>query len=173
MMDKPEFVYVTYILATPEKVWSALVDGEMTRQYWFRHRNASDWQPGSKWEHQDYDDPKTVDVVGKVVESDPPRRLVITWANPGDAEAEEKHTRVTLSKMAQVVSGQIVRQDYALRFQTTSAPVVRLHFHHRLCAARRRMVTHGDACLRENVSRESRHGTLRACATSSRGILGA
>jgi hypothetical protein len=47
--------------------------------------------------------------------------------------------------MAQVVSGQIVRQDYALRFQTTSAPVVRLHFHHRLRAARRRMVTHGDA----------------------------
>ncbi len=34
-MDKPEFVYVTYILSTPEKVWNALVDGEVTKQYWF------------------------------------------------------------------------------------------------------------------------------------------
>jgi len=39
-MDKPEFVYVTYILSTPEKVWNALVDGEITKQYWFRHREA-------------------------------------------------------------------------------------------------------------------------------------
>lgn len=94
-MDKPEFVYVTYISTTPEKLWNALVDGEMTRQYWFRRRNASDWKPGSKWEHQDYDNPATVDIAGKVVESDPPRRLVITWALPADAAAEEKHSRVT------------------------------------------------------------------------------
>jgi uncharacterized protein YndB with AHSA1/START domain len=94
-MDKPEFVYVTYILSTPEKVWNALVDGEVTRQYWFRHRNASDWKVGSRWEHRDYDDPATVDVLGKVVESEPPRRLVITWASPADAGLEEKHSRVT------------------------------------------------------------------------------
>ena len=94
-MDKPEFVYVTYIVSTPEKVWNALVDGEVTKEYWFRRRNASDWQPGSKWEHQDYDNPATVDIVGKVLESEPPRRLVITWARPADAGAEEKHSRVT------------------------------------------------------------------------------
>ncbi len=94
-MDKPEFVYVTYILTTPEKLWKALIDGESTKQYWFRHRNASDWKPGSKWEHQDYDDPRKVDIVGKVLESDPPRRLVITWADPANANAEEKHSRVT------------------------------------------------------------------------------
>ena len=94
-MDKPEFVYVTYILSTPEKVWNALVDGEVTKQYWFRRKNASDWKVGSKWEHQDYDNPATVDIVGKVVESVPPRRLVITWALPADAGAEEKPSRVT------------------------------------------------------------------------------
>jgi len=33
--------------------------------------------------------------VGKVVESTPPRRLVITWASPADAQNQEKHTRVT------------------------------------------------------------------------------
>ena len=33
-MTKPSFVYVTYIATTPEKVWQALVDTDVTRQYW-------------------------------------------------------------------------------------------------------------------------------------------
>ena len=32
-MSKPNFVYVTYIAATPEKVWEALTEAEFTRQY--------------------------------------------------------------------------------------------------------------------------------------------
>lgn len=67
----------------------------MTKQWWGRHRNVSDWQPGSTWQHQDYDDPSLVDIVGRVVESSPPRRLVLTWADPGDADDETKHSRVT------------------------------------------------------------------------------
>jgi uncharacterized protein YndB with AHSA1/START domain len=58
-----------------------------------RHRNASpDWRPGSRWEHQDYDDPSRVDIVGEVVENDPPHRLVVTWRTPS-GEGEE--SRVT------------------------------------------------------------------------------
>lgn len=30
-MSKEKFVYVTYIAATPEQAWQALVDGDMTR----------------------------------------------------------------------------------------------------------------------------------------------
>ncbi len=33
-MSKPSFVYVIYIRATPEKVWDALRDPEMTKDYW-------------------------------------------------------------------------------------------------------------------------------------------
>ncbi len=93
-MNKPKYVYVTYISTTPEKLWNALVDSEMIKQYWGRHRNVSDWKPGSTWEHQDYDDAGIVDVVGRVVESNRPRRLVITWAMPADSERVEKHSRV-------------------------------------------------------------------------------
>ncbi|MFD2271077.1 SRPBCC domain-containing protein [Undibacterium arcticum] len=56
--------------------------------------NLSDWRPGSRWEHQRLDDARTVNIVGKVVESTPPRRLVFTWARPNDAEDESKHSRV-------------------------------------------------------------------------------
>lgn len=33
-MDTTEFVYVTYINATPETVWGALLDNDMIKQYW-------------------------------------------------------------------------------------------------------------------------------------------
>lgn len=82
MSDKPEFVYVIYIESTPDKVWQALTDPEMTAEYW-GHRNVSDWQAGSTWEHQRTDGSRTVDVVGTVVESSPPSRLVLTAGEPG------------------------------------------------------------------------------------------
>ena len=101
-MTKPSFVYVTYIATTPEKVWQALIDTDVTRQYWAdpaadspAHVNVSDWKPGSQWEHKRVDDSGTVDIAGKVVESRPPRRLVITWARPKDAGDDAKHSRVT------------------------------------------------------------------------------
>ena len=100
-MTKPSFVYVTYIETTPQKLWQALVDTEVTRQYWVdpsagcSRVNVSDWKPGSRWEHRRIaDDANTADIVGKVVESTPVRRLVITWARPTEAEDDTKHSRV-------------------------------------------------------------------------------
>ena len=73
-MDKPKFVYVSYIESTPEKIWNALSDPEMTRRYWFDHENVSDWKVGSKWQHILKGETDKVHVVGKVLESDPPRK---------------------------------------------------------------------------------------------------
>ncbi|MDR7307720.1 SRPBCC family protein [Rhodoferax saidenbachensis] len=99
---KPSFVYVSYIQTTPEKVWQAFMDTDVMAQYWVgptsecARVNVSDWKPGSKWEHQRLDAARTVDICGKVVECDPPKRLVYTWARPSEADDESKHSRVEI-----------------------------------------------------------------------------
>ena len=45
--EKPGFSYVTYIGAAPDRVWQALTDGALTRQYWYGRRAESDWKVGS------------------------------------------------------------------------------------------------------------------------------
>ena len=94
-MSKPTFVYVTYIKTTAEKVWQALTDGEITHQFWGGQQNVSDWQAGSPWRHELHGDPSVVDGVGTVLESDRPRRLVLSWAAPDDADDPTKHARVS------------------------------------------------------------------------------
>lgn len=107
-MKKPDYVYVTYIATTPQKVWQALVDPEVMGQYWVGPKsdcvrvNVSDWKPGSRWEHQRLDAAHTADIVGKVVESKPPHRLVLTWARPSEADDESKHSRVTFDIEAHI-----------------------------------------------------------------------
>lgn len=94
-MNSEEFVYVIYIATDAPTLWKALLEPEFTRRYW-GHDNVSDWKPGSPWEHRRSDGARTIDVVGQVVESTPPKRLVLTWANTEDREHADRHSRVTL-----------------------------------------------------------------------------
>lgn len=80
-MEKPELVYVTYIRTTAEKLWAAITKPEFTRQYWGGLENVSDWKKGSKWEHIKADN-REVWLFGEVLESIPPKRLVLTWVDP-------------------------------------------------------------------------------------------
>jgi len=92
--EKTSFVYVTYIRSTPEKVFEAITKPEIARRYW-GHENVSDWRPGSTWQHVRANEERTVQLVGKVVEVSPPTRLVITWANPAQADDPDSTSRVT------------------------------------------------------------------------------
>jgi uncharacterized protein YndB with AHSA1/START domain len=94
-MTDREFIYVIYTQADAEKVWEGLTQPEFTRQYWF-HDNVSDWKRGSRWEHTRSDGSGTVDIVGKVVESDRPERLVLTWSEPKYEGNSEKTALLTL-----------------------------------------------------------------------------
>jgi uncharacterized protein YndB with AHSA1/START domain len=86
-MSKPEFVYVTYIETTPEKLWHALTDGNFTERYWFGARLRSDWKVGSSFEMVRSDG--AVSDAGKVIEVDPPRRLAYTFVNLSDRYKNE------------------------------------------------------------------------------------
>jgi uncharacterized protein YndB with AHSA1/START domain len=81
-MSKPEFIYVTYIETTVEKLWNALTDGDFTQRYWFGTRLKSDWKVGSTFEMERGDG--SASDAGKVVEYDPPRRLAYTFVNVSD-----------------------------------------------------------------------------------------
>lgn len=83
-MARSTFIYVTYIRATPEKLWSALTDGEFMKQYWFGSHCESGWTAGSPWKllsrnGQVFD-------AGEIVEAEPPRRLVIRWQHQNRPE---------------------------------------------------------------------------------------
>src|SRR5262249_17278866 len=78
MGTKPAFVYVTYIHATPEQIWHALTDADLSAEYW-GHSNVPDWQTGSQWRHERTDDSGIADVTGTIVSATPPLRLVMTF----------------------------------------------------------------------------------------------
>jgi uncharacterized protein YndB with AHSA1/START domain len=78
-MDKSEFVYVTYIRTTPEKLWSALTSPDFMKEYWFGMHFETDWKAGASWRLV-FPDSRIADT-GEIVEIDPPRRLVLKWRN--------------------------------------------------------------------------------------------
>ncbi len=93
-MEKPKFVYVTYIRTTPEKLWSALIDPEFTRQYWVGTWQECTWEAGASWKIVIPGGGVTDS--GHVVEINPPRRLVLAWKNEIKPEMrDEPASRMT------------------------------------------------------------------------------
>ena len=77
----------------PQKLWDALLKPEFTRQYFFGVTLDSDWKVGSPWKMTHPDG--TVSDAGEVIESDPPKRLVLKWQNQFPNLKPEGFTRCT------------------------------------------------------------------------------
>ena len=76
-MEKPQFVYTTYIKTTPEQLWRALTEPSFTRLWW-QTTFETDWRAGSKmiWDNNGLviNDPEQV-----VLVSNPFTKLSYTW----------------------------------------------------------------------------------------------
>ena len=83
-MARSTFVYVTYIRTTQEKLWSALTETEFMKQYWFGMHCESEWVAGSPWKM--VSSSGEIFDAGEILESEPPRRLVIRWQHQNKPE---------------------------------------------------------------------------------------
>ena len=76
-VEKPSFVYTTYIHTTPQLLWLALTEPAFTRRY-FDTEFETDWRAGSPvvWHHHGV---KIAHPEQVVLEAEPYRRLSYTW----------------------------------------------------------------------------------------------
>jgi uncharacterized protein YndB with AHSA1/START domain len=94
-VPRPEFVYVTYIETTPEKLWEALTSSDFSRRYWFGTELRTDWKIGSPFAL--VMNGTTTDV-GEILEADPPRRLSYSFRHVLDDDMRiEKPTKVVFT----------------------------------------------------------------------------
>jgi uncharacterized protein YndB with AHSA1/START domain len=90
-----EKVFEIYIKTTPERLWEAITDSEMRRQYSFGVGITSDWTPGSRYEAV-HPGPGITISEGENLEVEPPRRLVQSFtALWSDDVKREGTSRVT------------------------------------------------------------------------------
>jgi uncharacterized protein YndB with AHSA1/START domain len=67
---------VIFIRATPDQIWHAMTDPEMTRGYYYGTEIKSDWTPGAKWSSESGDETY---LDGEILEVEAPHRLVMTF----------------------------------------------------------------------------------------------
>src|SRR5947209_17979117 len=105
-MEKPSFVYTTYIRTTPERLWQALTEPVFTERYWSVAFDT-DWRAGSpmSWHQRGL---KITDPAQVVLESEPYHRLSYTW-HTFSAEwaesfgfTEEAHERLASERRSKV-----------------------------------------------------------------------
>jgi uncharacterized protein YndB with AHSA1/START domain len=90
-MAKLEHEYQAYIRTTPDRLWEAITDPAQTRLYFYGLAVTSDWKPGSSLKHV-LPDGKSTTIEGKVLEIEPGRKLVHTFATTGVADAPSRVT---------------------------------------------------------------------------------
>jgi uncharacterized protein YndB with AHSA1/START domain len=94
-------IYRVFIKATPQAIWDAITTPEWTQRFGYGLRDVYELRPGGSY--RGYSNAgmlamgmPEVAVDGEVIESDPPRKLTVTWRMAMDPRmATEGFTRLT------------------------------------------------------------------------------
>jgi uncharacterized protein YndB with AHSA1/START domain/DNA-binding transcriptional ArsR family regulator len=108
----PRHVYEIFIKTTPERLWRAITDPADTQLYFFGTTVQSDWKLGSRLDYMEGDQ---LSIHGKIVEIEPPYRLVHSFETDYDPEqASDKPTRVTwtIEKMGEACRLTLVHDEF-------------------------------------------------------------
>lgn len=89
-----QHVHVVHIRTTADKLWEALTRPELTRLYYYGTEIVSELRPGGSIEYvqEGPEGGRQTIITGKILEVDPPRRLVHSFAFTG---MSDEPTRVT------------------------------------------------------------------------------
>ena len=111
MADKPDFVFSTYIRTTPDKLWDALTNPEMTQQFYYGGRVQAELKPGGNFSY--LTPAGDINLHGEVLEIDPPKRLVTTFkATWAEAGGEVTRVMYEIEPMGEVCKFTMTHFDY-------------------------------------------------------------
>jgi uncharacterized protein YndB with AHSA1/START domain len=82
-MAESRFLYVTYIRATPQRIFEALTDPAQNKLFWGGYSQRTSWAKGADYAIVSADG-ETWDT-GKVLAFDAPRRVSVSWTHQKDA----------------------------------------------------------------------------------------
>ena len=85
-MDTITHRYQIFIQATPERVWQAVTDGDISPHYYFGTTVKSDWKVGSDYTYSSEQMGKMIE--GDILEIDAPNKLVQTFQPLWDTDAK-------------------------------------------------------------------------------------
>jgi uncharacterized protein YndB with AHSA1/START domain len=105
-MAESHFLYVSYIRAPAQKVWDALIDPALNKQFWAGYHQQSSWEVGADFaivgaEGNAWD-------TGKVRAFDPPRHFQVTWLHQHD-EAMKAEGESVCSFDVEALSDQLTK----------------------------------------------------------------
>jgi uncharacterized protein YndB with AHSA1/START domain len=103
--SRSNFVYVTYIKTTPERLWEALTSAEFTARYWLGARAEADWRVGGAWKLV-FPDGRLADS-GEITAFEPLSHLAIRWRNEWSPELHAEGW--SLCAMALEAEGEVVK----------------------------------------------------------------
>jgi len=111
MADKPDFVFSTYIRTTPDRLWDALTNPEMTQQFYYGGRVQAELKPGGNFSYLAPNG--EINLHGEVLEIDPPKKLVTTFrATWAEAGGETTRVMYEIEPMGEVCKFTMTHFDY-------------------------------------------------------------